>query len=191
MTPHPPLSLPQRAAVYWSSFWETGARHEVDPLLLAAICDAESECGRSRQLDVEGPWGKGDHGHGHGLMQIDDRTHAVFLARKADNGAPLWSVPWANIEYATAYCLMPGFRAFPSNAVAAIACYNAGVYRVKQAFAEVTQPLTPSRQLEVANASTFKQNYVTRVLTRYRAFGGTVGALPVESSTGEDSHGSD
>lgn len=191
MTPPPPRTLIARAEPYWGWFWESGRRHEVDPLLLAAICDAESECGLSPLLDRLGPEGRGDGLHGHGLMQIDDRSHRSFLATKDEYGAPAWALPWANIEYATAYVVVPAMRSFPHNLPAAVAAYNAGVGRVKKAFEDLTTPLTPARKLQAANACTFKQNYVSRVLIRYRAFGGSVDGLPVELGKGDDSHGAD
>lgn len=35
---------------------------------------------------------KGDNGHGHGLMQIDDRSFAQWCMRKNDEGVFLWQV---------------------------------------------------------------------------------------------------
>jgi hypothetical protein len=56
---------------------------------LAAICDRES-CG-GLTLRPKGPAGTGDGGHGHGLMQIDDRSYPEFCSGEE------WKDPTLNI----------------------------------------------------------------------------------------------
>ncbi len=55
---------------YVGIFVEVGKEKSLPPALLAAICSRESRGGAA--LDATG---HGDHGHGFGLMQIDDRSH--------------------------------------------------------------------------------------------------------------------
>jgi hypothetical protein len=73
-------------------------KHGIPPLLLAALPDMESAFGGT--LDKNG---LGDHGHGHGMFQIDDRTWAKWLkthhngmnaAEAADLAASLISSDW-------------------------------------------------------------------------------------------------
>jgi len=85
-------ALPSSAAPYVAFFRASGANYNVDPLLLAAICQQESAFGTSSLLSQPGPAGTGDGGHGHGLMQIDDRWHADWL------GANDWTDPATNID---------------------------------------------------------------------------------------------
>lgn len=68
------------------------AQAEVPVAVICGIGSRESEWGLSPALDQPGPGGKGDHGHGRGLMQIDDRSHAFARGNK-------WSDPEANILY--------------------------------------------------------------------------------------------
>lgn len=60
-----------------------------EPAVIAAIMSRESGCGLL--LKPPGPGGKGDRGHGHGLMQIDDRWHEDWIR---DNP---WDEPATNI----------------------------------------------------------------------------------------------
>ena len=77
------------AIPYLDIFQKVGKEQNLDYLLLAAICSRES--GFGRYLTPPGPGGTGDSGHGHGLMQIDDRTWGVWLASHD------WPSPYTNI----------------------------------------------------------------------------------------------
>ncbi|MFZ5471401.1 MAG: transglycosylase SLT domain-containing protein [Myxococcota bacterium] len=55
---------------------EVAREHRVDPALIAGIVSRESAAGAF--LDRRG---RGDGGHGHGLMQIDGRAHGSWLQR--------------------------------------------------------------------------------------------------------------
>jgi membrane-bound lytic murein transglycosylase MltF len=92
---------------------------------LAALCWRESDFGLALSPD-----GTGDGGHGHGLMQIDDRFHGPWLA-VAD-----WRHPLTNIRKGTSIYL-DGYHWLASRGLvdgtlihAAIAAYNAGPARV-------------------------------------------------------------
>ena len=69
---------------------ETG----VSVALIFGIGCRETLWGTSRALDKRGPAGRGDRGHGHGLLQIDDRFHQKFIR------SGKWSDPLENIRYA-------------------------------------------------------------------------------------------
>lgn len=57
-------------------------------LLLGAIASRESNFGTLLVNDL------GDYGHGHGIMQIDDRSHRVWIQNHD------WRDPKTNLEYA-------------------------------------------------------------------------------------------
>lgn len=61
----------------------------VSPLLIASILHNESAFGDA--LSPRGPGGTGDAGHGHGLMQIDDRTWGDWLSQYD------WTDPYTNV----------------------------------------------------------------------------------------------
>ena len=78
---------------YGSFLRASAGRHMHREEVLAGIMMRETRGGTSTLLDIPGPAGKGDHGHGHGLMQIDDRWHKEFIA------SGKWFDPAENIEY--------------------------------------------------------------------------------------------
>lgn len=183
-TPPPPPSLSLRAAKYWPCFWASGSRyqHLVErvelPLLLAALCDVETECGESKLLDKKGPAGRGDKDpvtgeyHGHGLFQVDNRSHRFFLAKKNAAGIYLWTFPEENTEYAAQACLVPGFGIFKQETPFAVAQFNCGPRKLQRKLLELTDPVDPVRRFAVADSCTKKGTYVSRVAERYTTFGG-------------------
>jgi hypothetical protein len=111
---------------------------------ILGIGSRESAWGTSRLLDIAGPGGRGDHGHGHGLMQIDDRWHATYI----ETGA--WSDAASNIAYGVSV-LLDCWRYLRRKEIrdpvllrAAIAAYNAGPYRVYQALLRGDDPDRPT-----------------------------------------------
>lgn len=92
------LALPSAAQPYANDMLRVAKEQNVSPFLLAAIMEQESNFGTS--LTPKGPTGKGDSGYGHGLMQIDSRSHAEFLAKKDATGKPLWQIPYEALTYA-------------------------------------------------------------------------------------------
>lgn len=109
-------------------FTAVAASYGVGPLVLMAMCDVESRFGLL--LDSQG---KGDSGHGHGLMQIDDRSWKPLLANRL-----WWEDAWS---VAVGAWIFKGFR----DAVArnnpqaapeqldwgAVAGYNCGPGRIR------------------------------------------------------------
>ena len=69
--------------------------------LIFGIGARETLWGTSIYLRPPGPAGRGDHGHGHGLLQIDDRFHERFIR------SGKWSDPYENIRYAIAEVWIP------------------------------------------------------------------------------------
>lgn len=63
------------------------------PEVLAGIICRETRGGTSPLLDIPGPAGRGDGAHGHGLMQIDDRSYPDFCTGEQ------WKDPAANIDF--------------------------------------------------------------------------------------------
>jgi hypothetical protein len=101
--------------------------------VLAGIMCRESAGGYA--LQPPGPAGVGDGGHGHGLMQIDDRSFPDFCA------SSLWQDPQSNIDFG-AKVLAEKRTYMISHTVnlgdvvverCAIAGYNCGAARVVQA----------------------------------------------------------
>jgi hypothetical protein len=91
------IALPAAGRQYAEDIQTVADESGVSPFLIAALMEQESNYGLA--LSPPGPTGTGDKGHGHGLMQIDDRSHQKFLARKAPDGTPLWQIPLENIRY--------------------------------------------------------------------------------------------
>src|SRR6478672_4294627 len=119
------MSLPEHLQPFEGAFKAAGQKHGVDPMLLAAICDRESDGGRA--LKPPGPGGTGDNGHGRGLMQVDDRSWGPWLASHD------WTDPFINIEMGAAIfaAAFARFRTIP----AALAAYNAGQKHVAEVLA--------------------------------------------------------
>lgn len=159
--------LPARLARYWPIFEEAGRKHAVDPLLLAAICDHESRGGEA--LTPRGPTGVGDNGHACGLMQLDRRYHADFIARTTPTGLPLWCVPEWNIAYA-ASLLADELHAFQGDEACAVAAYNASRKRVKAARDALTKPIAPDALVAALDGLTTGHNYVASILAARAAF---------------------
>jgi hypothetical protein len=85
-------ALPAYAKSYAPVILRVAREDGVDPFLIYALGDRETRWGTTTALDKPGPSGRGDSGHGHGLMQIDDRTNAAWLATNA------WWDPYTNVK---------------------------------------------------------------------------------------------
>jgi hypothetical protein len=91
------FALPEAGKQYADDMLRVAKEKDVSPWLIAAFMEQESGYGVG--LRPPGPAGVGDAGHGRGLMQIDDRSHAAFLAKTDSSGRPLWTIPYENIKY--------------------------------------------------------------------------------------------
>jgi len=126
----------------------------VPPQIVAGIMSRES--GGGTLLSPKGPAGTGDGGHGHGLMQIDDRSHGAFI------NSGKWKIPRDNINYGTAllaaYRVQAVEKGVPSPAAlyVALAGYNRGLTGAARAFLSGSDP----------DAGTTKANYAHDVLAR-------------------------
>lgn len=159
--------LPPRLAQWWPHFKSVGEQRKCDPLLLAAICDRESNGGEA--LTPKGPWGTGDHGYGLGLMQIDRRAWPDFASKVDPTGRPLWTLPDWNIDHG-AFVLVLGLAAFDGDEAAAVAAYNAGRGRVRRELDELTNPHSEAQRIAALDRLTTGANYVSDVLRRRNSF---------------------
>ncbi|WP_211207831.1 transglycosylase SLT domain-containing protein [Gracilimonas tropica] len=115
--------------------------------LLLAIASRETGMGTDTYV-LANNW-TGRDGHGKGIMQIDDRYHAIAQMIPADDHP-------ANIEYAARF-LSDLRKALPSKK-AAIAAYNAGINGVKNVLAQGLDP----------DVATTGNNYAADVLRRQK-----------------------
>lgn len=125
------------------------------PELIGAVMDRESNGGDA--LRPRGPGGTGDYGHGHGLMQIDDRTWGSWLATND------WEDPGINILFG-ANLLNANLKALGGDIPAAVAAYNCGLTRVLRLKAHVALTIPELDELTTGG------NYVSDVLNRLADF---------------------
>jgi len=76
---------------YLSFIKDSASKYNIDPAIICAIISRES-CA-CLILNPPGPGGVGDQGHGRGICQIDDRSHAFFTSSND------WKDPAKNIDY--------------------------------------------------------------------------------------------
>jgi soluble lytic murein transglycosylase-like protein len=156
------MSLPPEARQYREIVERVASDLDVDPALIFAIMYVETRYGTSGACNPKGPGCVGDNGHGHGLMQLDDRTYASFISQGT------WRDPETNIRTAVEGSLKPGLRTFKYLATssargwrdwyqAAAAGYNAGPGRVKSAMRDGKSP----------DSITTGGDYGARVLAAY------------------------
>jgi len=110
----------------WGNLWMTW--------VLMGIASRESRFGLLLDAD-----GLGDSGHGHGVMQIDDRSHSAFC--ESDN----WQDLAASLTYVHQVVIIPSFNYlgtncwealgedYPALFWASIAAYNCGPGNVRKA----------------------------------------------------------
>ncbi|MEX2352210.1 MAG: transglycosylase SLT domain-containing protein, partial [Balneolaceae bacterium] len=104
-----------------SYFMDASQKYKIPLAILLAVASRESNMGLS--LSVAGT---GDHGFGHGIMQVDVRHHPEFTDRHSALDYQ------ANIDYGAGF-LAGLIRAFNGEIRPAIAAYNAGQSRVRMA----------------------------------------------------------
>ncbi|TAK97560.1 MAG: hypothetical protein EPO08_21090, partial [Rhodospirillaceae bacterium] len=80
-------SIPDEAKTYAEIILQVAGETGVDPFLIAAVGQRESRWGLALDANMTG-----DAGHGHGIMQIDDRTWASWIASND------WTDPYTNVK---------------------------------------------------------------------------------------------
>lgn len=106
-------ALADHGVAYAGAIAAAARKHDLDPVLLAAVAAQETggpdtDAGRNVV---------GDHGHGHGLFQIDDRYHR--FAR-----TPAAMDPTSNADYAAR--MLHGLLRRYGSVRRALSAYNAG-----------------------------------------------------------------
>jgi len=137
-------SLPSPYNRYQNEIMTASRKYGVPPEIITAVISRETD---GRNII-------GDGGHGHGLMQIDDRSHSSFL-RSHQNGLN----PASNIDYGTSI-LRDNLNRYNGNYRKALAAYNAGQGNVDKAVARGLSP----------DAYTTGHNYGADVLQRANYF---------------------
>ena len=159
------LALPStNAQALHPYFVSVGRKYGVNPFLLAAIAERESNYGAALDATL-----RGDSGHGHGIMQIDDRTWGSWINMNA------WADPEVNISKA-AEILVEELQAIRSRypnlapeylASAVIGAYNAGRTRILRAVANGADVDNYTTDNYVAGDRGVKAN-LNRLLNRAR-----------------------
>lgn len=86
------IVIPDAAQPYSDVVLQVAQEQSVDPLLIIALGEQETGWTMKAPYTPRGdPRGTGDGGHGHGIMQIDDRTWGDWLATND------WGDPYTNI----------------------------------------------------------------------------------------------
>lgn len=159
------LSLPGRAQPYADAILQVSEEEQVSPFLIFALGDRESGWGRF--LTPPDPSGTGDGGHGRGLLQIDDRSHAAWL------DANDWTDPLTNISYGIHNIFVPQYKQLQAAGLtgavleqAAVSAYNHGVHGVLRSIQATGNP----------DAGTTQGNYGSDVLARAATAASNYGA---------------
>lgn len=166
--------LPPHLAQWGAHFVAAEVAYGVPSALLAAICDRESRGGDA--LYPKGPGGKGDHGHAHGLMQIDYRYHRSFLDAVFDDGTPLWKDPAFNVMYG-AKLLARNAKALAFDWNGAIASYNCGLMRVQRVLAALLIGSSEEEKIAALDKVTTGGDYISDVRRRCFALTDPAGAV--------------
>jgi hypothetical protein len=167
------LVLPIRAQLLYPDANRAAERlksmtQEVDAVLLLALADRETLCGTSKALDRQGPGGRGDNGHGHGLCQIDDRAYPEWLKRKLPDGRFCWEVPLENFAFAGSILAAHILRF--GDVSLSLSAYNAGLTRVRNALVQCPIEASTEEKRARADAYTTGQDYAADILRRRDAF---------------------
>jgi hypothetical protein len=129
-----PLDDLARLEPYLGEFNEACLVEGEDVALLAAICLRETWAGWAPGYAPKGSHvGRGDHGHGFGLFQIDNRGPYAFLPREAPDATPYLQARWACFVLGDARAELARFRLLPVFEAAVLCAYNAGSPAVRKA----------------------------------------------------------
>lgn len=162
------VTMPGRLSRWLNQFIAAELCYGIEVPLIAAIIDRESLGGEA--LKPKGPAGFGDSGHGHGLGQIDDRTHAGFLHAKFWDGIPLWQDASFNILTA-ARLLRSNINAGRGDLPLAIASYNCGLKKALRYLEEKKTEITSEeKRVKVLDSATTNGSYVSDVFRRMKEY---------------------
>lgn len=160
--------LPERLSRWLMQFVTAEICYGIEVPLIAAIIDRESLGGEA--LDPKGPGGYGDRGHGHGLGQIDDRSHAGFLHARFWDDVRLWQDPVFNILFA-ARLLRANLNATRGDLPLSIAAYNCGLKRAKWALFEKQSSIRDeATRIAALDSATANGNYLSDVFRRMKEY---------------------
>jgi hypothetical protein len=160
--------LPERLSRWLPQLIAAELIFDVPVPLMAAIIDRESLGGDA--LRPKGPSGYGDRGHGHGLGQIDDRSHGGFLGARFWDGVRLWAEPTFNILYA-ARLMRSNLTASRGDFHLSIAAYNCGLTKARWELEKQHGAITDEEsRIAVLDSATAGGNYVSDVLSRWKKF---------------------
>lgn len=166
----PKLYLPPRIAQWGPALLQLEQRYGVHRLLNGSILDRETRGGESSALDRPGPSGRGDAGHGHGLWQLDDRTHGAFLKKRLSDGRFAWQDPYEAGCYAMEFVFLPASRVFKGDVFLALAAYNAGPDAVRAGMAKAPANSPIAVVHRAADTRTARGDYAQDVLYRMGCF---------------------
>ena len=156
--------IPERVARWLPQARAASFCYGVDPLLLLAICDRESN-GRHAVVSGDG---------GMGLYQVTKKYHPSFCdAVFGPTGEPLVFDPAFNTLYAAKLfshhvAMFAGTKVDPS--LVAIAAHNASLKRIRAALATVADPNIKADAMEALDSVTTGGNYVTDVIGRQSSY---------------------
>lgn len=152
-------NLPKRLSRWSTEVAEASAATGVDPLVIFAVMDRESNGGET--LKPPGAGGVGDKGHGRGLMQIDDRAWPDWVSSER------WWDALTNITKGASILrrLQDAFRSADGLAPI-LAAYNAGEGRIRRILGPLTRPVNPA----ALDPYTTGGDYVSDVLRRLNEF---------------------
>jgi hypothetical protein len=152
-SPRPPAHAPENALpgiAFGADITAAAHRHGLDPVLLGAV--AAQETGGPGAL--EGRNVVGDHGHGHGVFQIDDRWHPFATTPAAMD-------PAQNADYAAA-TLRRLLDRHDGNVREALHDYNAGSERFASTTTTWSDGKTLSYEDSVLRHETDLRAYLAR-----------------------------
>lgn len=160
-------SIPSSARTYADVIRQVAQESGVDPFVIVSLGWRESHWGDL--LSPRGPSGLGDAGHGHGLMQIDDRTWGDWLAEYD------WTDPYTNVSKGADI-----FSGYLSNAygqgldgdaalLAAMGAYNHGPKAIGNVVAAVRDG---TDIFAAADTNTTQGNYASDVYAKAQSWQG-------------------
>jgi hypothetical protein len=157
-----------RVEPYLPDFAESALVEGEDTALLAAICLRETWAGWAPGYTPKGSYlGRGDGGHGWGLLQIDDRGPYAHLPKECPEATPMLQARWACSVLRDARKYLAEFKPHPLWERGCVAAYNAGAPKIAKVLARwhPGMPLEGHPELDPDLCTTGK-NYGADVLRR-------------------------